>query len=204
MIDFREQLEERKSEIDSLLDSLENGDTLKKGFCTTTVKGAVFLLLYSLVESLVYLTFEALFDDISDKCEAFEKLTSNMKTQYKKYDEQLEHKGNAFTSIDFEKYLDKHKLFSGNLDARRIRSIMLDWGIESDFHCDGEEELLYVKKYRNELAHGARSFSEVGRNFTIAELRNKLAAVHFYMSKYAETMDIFISNKKYLDTVSIT
>ena len=62
--------------------------------------------------------------------------------------------------------------FRGNLDAERIRRACLNHGVSSKTHprAKGGDKLGLVKSRRNALAHGTLSFTECGRDYTLAQL----------------------------------
>lgn len=62
--------------------------------------------------------------------------------------------------------------FSGNLDARMIRKVCIDHGVDTQVRPEarGGAQLKLVKDKRNELAHGHSTFSECGRDFTASQL----------------------------------
>lgn len=62
--------------------------------------------------------------------------------------------------------------FGGNLDADQIRRMCQEHGvpIRADRRAKGGEKLRLVKSRRNDLAHGVLSFSECGRDYTLAQL----------------------------------
>lgn len=68
---------------------------------------------------------------------------------------------------------DNQDLFSGNIDARKIKDTAIEYGFS--YSTDTRKtsngfDLLSVKANRNDLAHGFKSFTEVGRDKTADEL----------------------------------
>lgn len=62
---------------------------------------------------------------------------------------------------------------------------------------DGSD-LLKVKTNRNDLAHGFKSFEEVGRDATADELLEIQKRVIYYLKAILENIDSYLSNKEYL------
>lgn len=192
-------LHERTGEIISLFNALENEDGIYMRKTIPTLKATAFLMLYNMVESIVYTSFEVLFDEIAINCDDFFKLKNEVQAMYNNYNSGMGLDYGQLLSIDFKKYCGRRTVFSGNVDARLIREEFKRWGINDDFHFKGEEELLYVKNYRNKLAHGERTFKEVGREFTISEMRKKLSKVEIYMGAYIEIFVDYLENRKYMN-----
>ena len=62
---------------------------------------------------------------------------------------------------------------------------------------DGRD-LLTVKTNRNDLAHGFKSFEEVGRDATADELLKIQKRVICYLREILKNVETYISNKEYL------
>lgn len=96
---------------------------------------------------------------------------------------------------------DKEKLFSGNIDARKIRKTSEMYGFSCKTNSqktkDGSD-LLTVKTNRNDLAHGFKSFEEVGRDATADELLEIKKRVISYLKGILENIESYLSNKEYL------
>ncbi|WP_297968373.1 MAE_28990/MAE_18760 family HEPN-like nuclease [uncultured Anaerovibrio sp.] len=90
-------------------------------------------------------------------------------------------------------------MFSGNLDARAIRDILERWGIYKDFHMQGEEKLLVVKNHRNTLAHGDRSFKEIGRDYTISDLKEYTTYCYNYLIELVKQFYVYIEDERFID-----
>ena len=192
----------RYSEIKELVDKLskDENNPLSTNPTITTLKATLFLLYYNLIESIVYATFEAIFDEVLTNCQSFSSLSPCVQKQYKKYDKENNIPETELLRLDLKQYSGRVTLFSGNLDARSIRKLFHDWGINSDFHAAGEEKLLDIKSYRNALAHGERAFKEVGRNYTMRDMNEYSQVLYTYMSSLLLNVRYFLDNKQYLVT----
>lgn len=89
---------------------------------------------------------------------------------------------------------------SGNLDLRKIISLSQKIGVKLEIIPDVKrtgDVFLSIKSKRNDLAHGNKSFSEVGSLLTYNDLvdykENTLAFLNFIIYKYQE----FVSLKKF-------
>jgi hypothetical protein len=91
--------------------------------------------------------------------------------------------------------------FAGNLDARAIRKTAKRFGFAEP---TGQEFSLLqtVKDLRNDLAHGVKSFAEVGRNATPTDLdRARTQAVEI-LSQTLLNIRSYLENQHYLLALS--
>lgn len=98
---------------------------------------------------------------------------------------------------------DKEKLFSGNIDVKKIKKIAQEYGFSPKTKIDSSD-ILKVKDNRNELAHGMRTFGEVGKEITadkLMEIKNKVVE---YLRQILENIEIYLDNKEYLDSSTNT
>jgi hypothetical protein len=88
---------------------------------------------------------------------------------------------------------------SGNIDARKIREIAEQYGFSAKTHklTKGGEKLEIVKKLRNALAHGDISFSECGRDYTVAELKEIRKQVIWYLRNILKNIERYIEDKRF-------
>ena len=103
--------------------------------------------------------------------------------------------------------LDKDAIpFSGNLDARQIRKICDSHGISHRPHprADGGEKLRTVKTQRNALAHGERSFSECGRDYTFNDLKEIKRQSIIFVRSILRNMMRYANQKQYAESASHT
>ncbi|MEM7713483.1 MAG: MAE_28990/MAE_18760 family HEPN-like nuclease, partial [Cyanobacteria bacterium P01_A01_bin.68] len=98
----------------------------------------------------------------------------------------------------------KEKLFSGNIDGRVIKTIAQDYGFsyKTDARKTGDgSDLLTVKSNRNDLAHGIKSFAEVGREKSADELVKIKNKVVKYLKQILLNIEIYLSHKEYLNPI---
>lgn len=122
MSDLSKLLNSRYDEIEELISRLYNDEKEAIGYAPTnpTLKAALFLLYYNLMESIIYSIFEMLFDEVVINCSNFGQLDHQLQIQYKKYDKDGTMAENDLLKLDLSKYSGKITLFSGNIDARAI------------------------------------------------------------------------------------
>jgi hypothetical protein len=200
MNDVEVILHSRNEEIRELIEELigEESTTLTPKPTMATLKASLFLLLYNLIESVIYASFELLFDEIRDNCHCFRNLVFEVQSQYKKYDKGNNIDENDLIKLSFKVYSGRITLFSGNIDARSIRMLLHNWGVTSDFHVDNEEKLRDIKEFRNALAHGEKAFKEIGRNYTLSDMQKYSHVIFNYLFEFVKIFKAYIKNKYYM------
>jgi hypothetical protein len=89
-------------------------------------------------------------------------------------------------------------LFSGNVDAQKLRNISKKYGFQEPSYKK-QEKLLEIKTARNKLAHGDSSFIEFGKDMTLTQIDEYSQTVIGYLENYIEKIEDYINQKKYLD-----
>ena len=172
-----------------------------------TLKATGFLLLYNLIESTIRNAIESIFDDMANQNISFDDLKQDIKKividnfkKNKKTDNLLNAINNISLDIIFASF-DKGKLFSGNIDARKIRETAEAYGFSCQTTArktqDGND-LLKIKTNRNDLAHGFKSFEEVGKDATAEDLLQIKKRVICYLREILQNIENYISNQEYL------
>lgn len=159
---------------------------------------------YNMVEGVFSTLISSLFDYIMDYSIPFEKLPKKMQKIYLSY-----HMKNIGDNIKKLKefrtaeylcnvssfdYLKKEKLFSGNLDAKKIREISERFGITISNTIQGKE-LLPIKNIRNKLAHGEKDYSIACRDFTIKEIKKNVRSCYKFMLMCTIDFEKFVSRR---------
>ena len=154
MNDLSTLLNSRYDEIKELILRLYKDEEGAMGYAPTnpTLKATLFLLYYNLMESIVYSMFEMLFDEVAVNFSDFNQLDPQLQIQYKRYDNNGTMAENDLLKLDLSKYSGKITLFSGNIDARAIRTLLKNWGFADDFHATGEAKLHDIRNFRNIFA----------------------------------------------------
>jgi hypothetical protein len=166
-----------------------------------TLKANGFLLLYNLVESALKNCIEAIFDELKLRAVSFDHCRAELRRivlrNAKKRDVDKVIQDLSLISIDLAfATFRKDELVSGNVDARLVRDFAADYGFEAPKgKSDG---LLTVKTNRNDLAHGLKSFSEVGRDFDLQRLEDIMAEVTTFLRALLDSVANYITSKSYL------
>jgi len=216
---FSDEYNRRKGEISSYISMLKALE--QDGAKVVDIDGAVtsitvvqkkvckassYLLIYNLVEATVMNGITSIYNRIKDENLSFtcvvdklrrvwwhsrgESISATGKNQlvetiYEYYCETL-----TTNQLNFNNFISG---VSGNMDAEGIRNVCHRYGVNV---VPRGNELDSVKMYRNWLAHGNKSFSEIGQDTMISELESSVSAIFGFL-------DIFVQNvNQYLETES--
>lgn len=179
-------------------------------------KANLLLMLYNLIESTVTTFIQSIYDEIADLdieyndvSEVLQDLwlevrfkdvyqsTSSFNSYKKKAKELISEIINQ-NSLTFT--LDKLSGISGNLDSKSIHDIYkkhgIDYSTESRAkYADGM--LTSIKRNRNDLAHGNKSFMECGRDVSTLDLKNDLSEIEKYLFDLKEAANNYILNDEF-------
>jgi hypothetical protein len=177
-----------------------------------TLKANGFLLLYNLVESTMRNAIEAIFDELKNQAISFDQLKPEIKmivlqNLKNRSPEKIYLQINQISTDIITATFEREKLFSGNVDARLIKEIAEKYGFsyQTDFaKTKNGQNLVVIKSNRNDLAHGIKSFEEVGRDKTIEELLEIKEEVIEYLRQILENIKTYLDNQEYLDVTTGT
>jgi hypothetical protein len=173
-----------------------------------TLKASSFLLLYNLVEATMRNASEAIFDELRGKGVSYDQISPKLKKivlkNLKKRNPDKIFSSITAISLDIiTAGFDKQDLFSGNIDGRKIIDTATEYGFShlTDYARTAHgSDLLTVKSNRNDLAHGIKSFAEVGRDKSAAELLEIKNKIVRYLKQILQNIEQYLSNKVYLDS----
>ncbi|OLT58596.1 MAE_28990/MAE_18760 family HEPN-like nuclease [Moorena bouillonii] len=177
-----------------------------------TMKASGFLLLYNLVESTMRNAIEAIFDELQSQGISFDEIKPQLKKivlkNLKKRNPDKVILNLTAISIDIiNAGFDKEDLFSGNIDGKLIKKTAKEYG----FSCTTDyaktrhgEDLETVKENRNDLAHGIKSFAEVGREQSADDLLKIQKKVVKYLRQILQNIETYLANQEYLDSSTST
>lgn len=213
--DFRDRVDEIEAYFTFVI-NVDNGDTLlikkggglesaypsqEQGDLVRTFKATAFLLLYNLMESTVSNGIEAIFDELSSNDISFD--SCRQEIRHVVLENLKQHNVTDILpdinrlSIDIvTKTFIKSKIVSGNVDARKIKKVATEYGFAHP-SADGAS-LLTVKSSRNDLAHGSKSFAEVGRDYTVEELMEMKDKIINYLNIMLANVAAYITQQHYL------
>jgi hypothetical protein len=216
-----QDLNDRKIEINEylkLIEFLDGNDFIigndSENFRVTsllkkTIKGSVYLILYSLVESTMRDAVIAIHENITISSSTFDDLREEL--QCKILSRAKREKISIPILIDgarddislniHQATLNSKDLFSGNVNRDEIKEVARTYGFSSstDYSSTGHgAQLNVVKKNRNDLSHGNKTFSGVGGEISIEELRVFSNKVISYMEEISDNIVDSLEQKLYL------
>lgn len=170
---------------------------------THILKANSYLILYNMIEATIENSLKAVHSVICTQ--SFNNLTEILKssilTEFRKMEINLDkfRYDCVLDMILHKTTLETYKPFSGNLDGRKIRSILDKYGIVyNTTHSDNSGDKLYIiKNRRNTLAHGGSSFIDVGRLSSIDELCELKKQTICFLENFLNCIRLYITNSHY-------
>lgn len=217
---FNSRYLEAESYISYLTQIEKRGTTIRLGSCPNLTeidreflkicRANGYILLYNLIESTIYEVTSGLYKHLEIKIIDMDKLIDNLKIlvfkgiQSSTQENLKVFKGNlnvnfrdSIFQICFENSRIK-KMFSGNLDARKIREFSEEHGIELNLiaECNNGGRLNEIKNARNDLAHGSASFSSKGA-ISANVLSTMCKETGYYLRSVITSINTFLDQEKY-------
>jgi hypothetical protein len=93
----------------------------------------------------------------------------------------------------------------GSLNEELIGDICNDHGIylENNVKSKGADRLNDTRNKRNQLAHGQLSFSDCGRDYSLANLKEIKQYTYNFLTEVLKRMKTYYDNQGYLNTSKI-
>lgn len=166
-----------------------------------TLKANGFLLLYNLVESTSKNAIEAIYEEFRaegvsfDVCRAEVRkiILENLKEH--SVDKILPSLSKLSVDVVVSTF-QKDTVFAGNVDARYLRKVAKSYGFQHP--KKKSDELLTVKSNRNDLAHGTKSFADVGRDYDLDRLERIMKEVVGFLEELLKNIASYLTSKRYL------
>ncbi|WP_288586510.1 MAE_28990/MAE_18760 family HEPN-like nuclease [uncultured Methylobacterium sp.] len=142
------------------------------------LRAGTFLILYNLIEASARGALDEIHDTMISGRVRFDDLTPSLRREvvkgFRRKQDPDDHIGLVDMPIDFVAMsLDADHQFSGNVDAKLIRKIAGVYGFSHETNRDvtrNGSDLLTIKDVRNDLAHGLKTYDEVGRAYSARSL----------------------------------
>jgi len=171
-----------------------------------TLRAGTFLVLYNLVEATTRGAVEAIHDKIMTNEVPFPLLTLSLRKEvvrlFKKgADPANDHTMNDFPSAFVAVALIKSVKMSGSVDAKAIRDLSACYGFSSKTNKDttrNGHDLVTIKSNRNDLAHGRKTFEQVGRDYGTTELLLLARRSMRYMDEILKNIAAYLDEAGYL------
>lgn len=182
-------------------------------------KATVYLLIYNLVEAAIRSAFGELYETIASEGRSLQSVSEEIRdawvlSEHRKLTRETASPENyreaasrmVLAALDREVVrLESSRLpVSGNLDADNIRRVCHDHGVGVRVHraAKGGIDLKIVKDQRNALAHGDRTFSEVGRDVTVEDLVRTARQAEIFVRGILKNVETHIAGNCYARAVS--
>jgi len=173
-----------------------------------TLRAGTFLILYNLVEASTRGAMEAIYDGITASEAPFTLLTVPLRAEVirlfkKEADPATNHTMDDFPSAFVAIALAHGIKLSGNVDAKAIRELSKCYGFShqtnSPITRDGSD-LVIIKRNRNDLAHGLKTFEEIGRDHAASELLLLARRSMRYMDGILNNIASYLDGEFYLES----
>lgn len=216
--------EQRVKEIDAFFRILNRMEKPDAAFLTKTVQGrrkspidpdgftmlkaTAFLVIYNMIEAAIRSAFDVFYNTIHTERRTLEELCPELRDIWlmERYHGIDSHSARDTARSIVEDILNHsaiqltgERLFSGNLDAKKIREIYEEHGVNTKTHhkARGGGQLRIVKDKRNALAHGSESFLECGREFTVRQLEGIKREAEIFVRSILRNMEKHIEGAQY-------
>jgi hypothetical protein len=208
------------NEIDSHRKSATNGSTISVESLVNRdiqkiLRSQCFLMLYNLIEATLRIGIQTILDSINDEKIQLYELSNKYQDIFllsisSKYAEKSNKKGIATSLKRFIdqisnepiQFIDSIDNASGNVDYRFMEDQKKQFGIICKKALSDPENLkkgmLKVKRERNLLAHGNKSFKKAAEMLTPKELIGYKEFIVEYLKIYVDGVERFVLNKKFL------
>lgn len=209
MSDLQRALSEKKIEANQMFEIIS--DIQRSDIANTITKAAMLrsafvLLLYNMVESTAFLVFERVHERVA--AEHYDSLCGEMRRIWVDYffshhgpsDHHLHMEGTLDQTLKFpllDVFSKKVKLFSGNLDGRKLNELLKRYGIGL-ITAQGRENLVTVKNRRNSVAHGEDMFKEACRDLSDSDLLELRDSTFAALDDLVANVEIFLARRAYL------
>ncbi|MBS1703513.1 MAG: hypothetical protein JST12_17750 [Armatimonadetes bacterium] len=189
----REDFRMRAKEVIAYIRWIEANESHLGMELVSTIRASSLLLIYNLVESSARSLTQVIVDLVDTQRLRLPDLSPKLRREFLRQAWNKNEHYRLVESLDDNSYevtqnYDPSELFSGNVDSRKISARLEALGCgKVDFGKVlkiNSRLLVDLKENRNDLAHGVKSFSEVGSNITVNELK-EIFVVAFYTIRYA-------------------
>lgn len=209
LVHFIAHLEETEN---ALVASTSHSPLLPSPQVSAVMKATVLVMNYSLVEALVVELVDELYEMANSQGASLSRLSPHLRKQIvdyrfrglqgagsKRIQEvaiEMIDKAIADTVIDRPDKKSIRDSFLGNLDARKLRDIASKMGITLtvNIRSRGGSDLREMKDSRNQLAHGHRSFNDLGQLKTVSDLTTQTRRIVEYLLSVIRSFERGIRN----------
>ena len=180
-----------------------------------TLRSTTYLLLYNLIESTVYNSVVSVFDEISDKGLKYFDIVEDVQKYWLnnlyKHDDKKKKETIIETIMNVAIHIFNDTIaltsteinYGGSLDAQTIfataKSMRIDIASVHRIYDKNKhgQTLIEIKQKRNWLAHGEKSFIEVGSTSSFTQLQEAKDYVFTFLSEFISSVETYIANQHY-------
>lgn len=209
MSDLQRALSEKKIEANQMFEIISDIQRIDIENAITKaamLRSAFVLLLYNMVESTAFLVFERVHERVAT--EHYGSLGLEMRKIWVEYffshhvssDHHLNMEGTLGQTLRLpllDVFSKKVKLFSGNLDGKKLNELLKKYGI-GPMTAPGREKLILVKKRRNSVAHGEDMFKEACRDLSDSDLIDLRDSTFDALDNLVANVESFLAERAYL------
>lgn len=202
---LKEELKKRDEDIDMLYNYLTSSED--NDICNI-LKANIFIMLYNKVEFFFRELIFSIYDEIHDQKISFFDLKPHVQNIISGY---LFPKGipkdkkHGIIKNLFEDKFQYYKpeptdIANGNIDEDNFNKILKTYQISDvNFYVEGNIKLSTLKDIRNTLAHGEKSFSEIGRSYSVTQLKILKEDLERIFLEIRDKLEISLNEKFYLN-----
>jgi len=189
------------------------------------LRSNAFLLLYNLVESTVFNSITSIFDAINSNTHTPQLKYHNLIDEVKKYwinnyyqhDEKIKKETVVNTFFDLANHIFENSItlvsnrlkYGGSIDAKIMEETARNLGVGLSHLKNGfdnnthGEAFKQVKKHRNWLAHGDKSFVDIGKDYPYNQLNEWRKFIEEHLNKFIVSIEDYISNERYKKNLDV-
>lgn len=190
----------------------QGNNNLDSSVFLTISKSNALVMMYNFIEATIKQCISDIYTDINQKDLTYNELSDEYKKLFRKYN-YTSLKGASFENIQKIKelslsllndvikeksvhfYPEKFSL-SGNADLRTVKEIYKNHSIDIN-DTEYGQELLFIKNSRNDLAHGSKTFSSIGKTIPVKDIKQYSEDVISFLSYLVKETHKFIQYKRY-------
>lgn len=208
MLNTKSILSNRKSEIFLYLKHLHRNECNFDSELFKILKSNTILMLYNVVEAVVSSSIQDIREFIySDNSTHFDHLRDEIKIQIIKdlksniSPKSLIDLSNTISKDIIKFSFSKDKISNGNISRKTIKELSELYGfIATGSNYTKTKDGIYlneIKLKRNDLAHGTFSFSEIGKNYTLEDIKIMFRCTIKFLEFIINNIETYLQNKEY-------
>lgn len=202
---LKEELRQRDEDIEKLyLHLIQQNENDELSYI---LKANLFVMLYNKVEFFFREFIFSIYDEIHDQNVRFFQLKPHIQQIITDYlfpkDSTKQKKHNLIKRL-FENHITYYKpekadIANGNIDGKLIKEVLKQYEINpSPVYCTGDIKLHTLKIIRNKLAHGEKSFSIIGKQYSVNQVKKLKEDIERIFLDLQDELEIFLNDKHYL------